>query len=340
MIFVLLLGIGTGAYAKDFPDSSNHWAKYSIDYVTNEGYFVGTSATAFSPNDSMTRGMFITVLARLEDFNAADYSDTVFSDVSPSAYYGPAVAWGYENGIVAGISAKSFAPNQIITREQICRILCCYYNYKGQTPAIRTTAKTYYKDDAEISSWARDSVYRMQSYGLLVGSAGYFNPTDAATRAECASVVARVCGMFYDTFKTVTAPAQSLVNKNNAGTPQRTVAPSGITSMTEITSPNGYFECTFYCGCYSCNGNWGGTACGGELIPWETLGVNFDTIPRGSWVYLDFISPSLVQYSGYYQATDTGSACRYNPYLVDICVADHNYAPEIGRGQVRVYLCK
>lgn len=46
-----------------FTDIAGHWAKDAIEYVTDKALFNGTTATTFSPNEGMTRGMFVTVLA-------------------------------------------------------------------------------------------------------------------------------------------------------------------------------------------------------------------------------------------------------------------------------------
>ena len=49
---------------KDMPDVSN-WAHSGIDFAVSHGLFAGTSANTFSPEDSMTRAMMVTVLWRL-----------------------------------------------------------------------------------------------------------------------------------------------------------------------------------------------------------------------------------------------------------------------------------
>ena len=49
----------------DFKDvSQGAWYYDAVSFVTARGLFNGTSATAFTPNGTMTRGMFITVLGR------------------------------------------------------------------------------------------------------------------------------------------------------------------------------------------------------------------------------------------------------------------------------------
>lgn len=50
--------------AHPFADVTNQWYADSVEFVYKRSLFKGTSSTAFSPNTTMTRGMFITVLGR------------------------------------------------------------------------------------------------------------------------------------------------------------------------------------------------------------------------------------------------------------------------------------
>ena len=48
-----------------FEDVSDEWFADCVSFVYRRSLFMGTSSKTFSPNDTMTRGMFITVLGRL-----------------------------------------------------------------------------------------------------------------------------------------------------------------------------------------------------------------------------------------------------------------------------------
>lgn len=310
-LMVFMLFFSTAVSATEFSDSENNWAKYSIDYVTDEGYFVGTSSTTFSPDKVMTRGMFVTVLARVCNADLGEYGDDIFSDVDSDAYYAAAVSWAYENRIVCGMSDSIFAPDKAVTREQICEIMDNYYDYLGKTPSTKNATITKYADDAEISDWAYDAVYEMQKYGILVGGSGNFNPQDTATRATGATVIARVCGEFC---KYYTAP----VTETN-------------TKGTLI----GTFKSTFYSSSAASNGGYSTTATGAPLVVGETLAVDPSVIPLGSWVYLEFTDSRLQCLNGVYQATDTGGAIK--GYKVDVLVSSNALANTYGVGSVKIY---
>ena len=54
-----------------FKDVSNQWYADSVKFVYSHSLFKGTSSTTFSPNSTMTRGMFITVLGRFAGCSSA-----------------------------------------------------------------------------------------------------------------------------------------------------------------------------------------------------------------------------------------------------------------------------
>ncbi len=69
LIFCLVVSVcpinALAAQVSDFSDvRSIDWFYSSIKFVTENAMFNGTSSSTFSPNSSMTRGMFVTVLGR------------------------------------------------------------------------------------------------------------------------------------------------------------------------------------------------------------------------------------------------------------------------------------
>lgn len=324
---ILLAAFTTSVSATVFSDTEDHWAKYSIDYVTNEGYFVGTSNDLFSPDLTMTRGMFVTVLSRICGEDRNPYQNTVFSDVKNSDYFSSAVAWAYTNNIVAGTGASSFSPDSPVTREQICVILENYFEYAGISPEEKNVISLY-QDDLQIHSWAYSAVYAMQKSGYLVGSDGNFRPQDQATRAECASVFARVCGNFYSSNDSGLTPDDN----------HDVTLPDDTTEDMEKGSLVGVFTGTFYCPCAACNGSWAGMTSSGEpMVVGETIAVDPRIIPLGSTVYVEFSSANLQHLNGVYKATDTGGNIKN--YRVDVLVEDHNISGSYGIDYgVKIYL--
>ncbi|MDR0862557.1 MAG: S-layer homology domain-containing protein [Oscillospiraceae bacterium] len=110
------------------------WFYAAVDYVYTNGLFSGTEHDTFSPDLAMTRGMFVTVLHRLDGKPAPRFTSQ-FADIKDdTAYYYGASCWAAENGIVNGYDDGAFHPDDEITREQMAALLYRYQNYRSPTP--------------------------------------------------------------------------------------------------------------------------------------------------------------------------------------------------------------
>jgi len=180
------------AAKKEFADvhSVDHWAIADVDYVITKGLMSGVSETHFAPNDNLTRAMLATVLYRLDGEPSTNKS-IPFADVDMGAYYGNAVSWAKQNGIVSGVTANSFAPDTNITREQIATIMFRYAQYKGMN-TVTLEENLHFTDANEISEYAVSAMNWAVGTGLIKGkSATTINPKDNATRAEIAAILQR-----------------------------------------------------------------------------------------------------------------------------------------------------
>ena len=172
------------AVGRTFSDTKNHWASKSIAFVTEQGLFSGTSEDKFSPNATMTRGMLVTVLHRLE--GTPQGATKSFDDVKPDKYYANAVSWAAQNNIVTGMG-NGFQPESNISREQLAVIL-----YRYAAPSQVTGSLDKSPDSAAVSSWATEAMRWAVGSGLITGdSKGNLNPAGSATRAEVATILER-----------------------------------------------------------------------------------------------------------------------------------------------------
>ena len=193
-----IYGIGYKNQIPAFTDVNNHWAKDNMLFVVSRGLLSGTSATTFSPNTGMTRGMFVTALGRLAGVDPTDYQASMFTDVKEDAYYAPYVNWAAKTGVVSGTTDTTFAPDTNINREQMAVIMKNYATKLGYTIPKTLEAVTF-ADNAQISSWAKDAVKSMQQAGILAGKTNNcFDPAGTATRAEVATVLRRFVEIVID----------------------------------------------------------------------------------------------------------------------------------------------
>ena len=201
---VMLLAAIPTVRAAGFTDIDNHWAKDYIEQAVALGLFSGVSEDRFAPDATMTRGMFVTVLGRLEGVDAEYWSSEsipqFFSDVDVNMYYSPYIRWAVCNGIADGTGYNTFSPNAPVTREQMAKLVAYYIQkmkHGLQLPDISQPVPEAFADESSISSWALNSVNILHTLGILGGMANengeiYFKPANKLTRAECAAVFCRL----------------------------------------------------------------------------------------------------------------------------------------------------
>lgn len=173
-----------------FSDTGGHWAQSAITFTAGRELFQGTSATTFSPDNTMTRSMLVTVLHRLEDAPASN-SSTRFADVPSSAWYTSAVTWANANSIVQGTN-NGFKPDDPVTREQLATILYRYMTFQKLSTSGRNNLYAF-SDRDRVSPWARDAMEWAVAAGLIQGkSGGVLDPGGNATRAEVSTIMERL----------------------------------------------------------------------------------------------------------------------------------------------------
>ena len=165
------------------------WYKDAIQYAYDNGLMTGVSATEFAPEQTTTRAMIVSILARLEGVTTAQAAG--FADVNDNDWYATAVNWAANVGVVNGYEDNTFQPNTAITREQLAAILMNYAAYKGYDVSARADL-SHYSDADSISSWANDVLLWAVAEGLLTGvTDDTIAPQAHATRAQVAAILQR-----------------------------------------------------------------------------------------------------------------------------------------------------
>lgn len=248
-LLMLLAAVPT-VRAAAFTDIENHWAEPYIARAVSLGLFQGVSETEFAPESTMTRGMFVTVLGRLEQVDTTQWSGETaprfFSDVPAGQYYAPYIAWAVCNGVANGISSTEFAPDAPVTREQMACLAARYAERLGYELAAAEPDKlpAWFADADEIADWAADSVEALRKTGILNGAADKdgtvrFLPQQTATRAECATVFCRLADALRKPFLPPVQPERLTLNRTTA---ELTVGQQ-LTLLAETEPESGCYLC-------------------------------------------------------------------------------------------------
>lgn len=174
------------------------WSHEGIDYCVRRSLMVGTGVGTFSPGMNCSRAQIVQILYNLSG-DKTDYGNYYlpFTDVAPGAWYYDAVAWAYDNDVVSGTSESTFAPNDVITREQMAVILYGYTakfapEFTGNAASLNT-----FPDAGSVANWAYAAMSWAVGNGLIsgMGSGGvsYLAPQGSATRAQASAIIMRYC---------------------------------------------------------------------------------------------------------------------------------------------------
>lgn len=163
------------ADASKFRDvAASDWYFDAVQYVLEKGLMNGTSDWTFAPNDATTRGMIVTILARVEGVNT-----------NGNPWYAAGQKWAMDNGISDGTNMPG-----VITREQLATILYRYAKQKGYDVS-KSAALTGFSDADKVSGYAFDAMQWAVAEELLKGSNGKLDPQGSATRAQVATILMR-----------------------------------------------------------------------------------------------------------------------------------------------------
>lgn len=179
---------GADCPSRKFVDlSTAQWYHKGVDYCLTLGLMNGVASDRFDPDGDVTRAMLVTILYRIEHEPSVSGKENPFADVPAGTWYTNAVIWAADRGVVNGVSASSFAPEEAITREQIATILYRYTNGEPQKMNMLGT----FSDVGSVSSYAREAMNWAVGTGLINGIDGRLAPTEGATRAQIATILMR-----------------------------------------------------------------------------------------------------------------------------------------------------
>ena len=133
--------------------------------------------------------MVATVLYRLSGDKVS--ATNAFPDVPANEWYGEAVAWAQQKGIVTGFEDGTFRPMEEISRQDMALMLQRYEKNVEGTDTTPTGDLSRWPDAGQVGSWAVDALRWCVGAGIINGKDGGLQPAGNATRAEFATILMR-----------------------------------------------------------------------------------------------------------------------------------------------------
>ncbi|MED9780500.1 MAG: S-layer homology domain-containing protein [Peptococcaceae bacterium] len=136
---------------------------------------------------------------------ATDVSD-IFLDIAPNAWYKDAVQYAYAGGLMTGVSANEFAPEQTTTRAETCSML-------ARLEGVESAESAGFADVA-ANDWYATAVNWAAASGITSGTGdGNFSPNTAITREQLAAIL-----MNYAQYKGQDVSARATLDTYNDAT--------------------------------------------------------------------------------------------------------------------------
>ena len=173
-----------------FKDTLSHWGRDYVAWLSRRGVINGMGDGTFAPEQSVTRAQFAQLLAKMSGETLSE-KETPYTDVAATAWYGPAVAWCVEKGVLED-AAGEYRPNEPIRRDDMARMLYLYARNVAKTDLPRVAEAISFTDAGEFSPRTAEAISAMTAAGIINGMGdGTFAPARSATRAQAATMLTR-----------------------------------------------------------------------------------------------------------------------------------------------------
>ena len=173
---------------------AGQWFYDAMNWAHSSGILNGTAPYTMDPAGTVTRGMIVTLLYRFsgDSLESGWERTNAFGDVNQSYYYAEPIEWAYRNKIVDGYSGTAFGPDDIVTRQQMCKIMASFLSWMGTPLYGGRSCEDDFADYDEIAPWAIESVENMVANGLIQGDGTNLNPNNGTNRAQFCVVLTRL----------------------------------------------------------------------------------------------------------------------------------------------------
>lgn len=159
----------SAARTAQYSDLAASYAAEEIASLTASGILDGFDDGTFRPTEPVTRAQFAKVITSILKLKAEPEIATRFRDVPANAWYAGYTGALVKEGITDGVSENEFAPDQLVTREELAAFFMRALKLTKSAQALPVDSSIF-ADFDDISIWARQYVAFAYQIGLLQGS--------------------------------------------------------------------------------------------------------------------------------------------------------------------------
>lgn len=203
-MLILLPAFMQPASAATFTDNVPSWAIDSVDYLVEKEVMTGIGNNEFAPSKPLTRGEAAKIIALvLElDVNMSEKTDFLDAQEHWASSYIKAIQ-EEKPGVIDGFPDGTFQPNQLVTREELSKMIVLAYDFEKNT--------AFSREFDDVSGWAADYIDILASHFIVDGKSNrMFAPKDPVLRSEAAVMFHKASEIFpgtvnpeYDVIRTI-----------------------------------------------------------------------------------------------------------------------------------------
>lgn len=165
------------------------WYANAVGFLAAWGIVSGIGDGNFGPRHKLTRGQYVVMVMKAYGIDPKGNSTGNFADAG-NTYYTNYLAAAKKLNLVSGIGNNSFAPERLITRQEMFTMLYNTLQAIGELP-VGTSGRNLdsFSDAGQIASWAKPAIKLLVETGTVSGSEGLIKPVAGSSRAEMAQVL-------------------------------------------------------------------------------------------------------------------------------------------------------
>ncbi|MCF0122630.1 MAG: S-layer homology domain-containing protein, partial [Ruminiclostridium sp.] len=188
----MLLGLATTATAAfdDFKDVKGHWAESTLRQAYADGILKGCDATTMAPNNSLSTAEAVTILCRV--LHVTGKGDTSDFEIPFRAWYQDEAA----KAVYAGLLDESYGTDltQPITRGDAFRLFGNTFQLITADPDL--SVLNQFPDTAYLTGDVQKAAAALVEAGIVTGGDGRLQADKSLTRAEFATMLYRIAGIY------------------------------------------------------------------------------------------------------------------------------------------------
>lgn len=182
---------------KTFSDIKNHWAEGSIELLASKLILAGRSEDSFSPDSSITKAEFATMLVRALGLREKASNSNGFKDIKGDEWYGGTIGAAVEAKLINGYPDQTFRPNNRITRQEMASITLNALKYLGKYEQIEGKSideiLKKFSDRNQVPDWSAEALAVSIEAGIITGMPNNTIMANAyATRGQSATLIRKL----------------------------------------------------------------------------------------------------------------------------------------------------